>query len=91
MSVFINRLVALAGLAILLLGLLASPVMAITLEDAARQVARQHNARVLSARTVRKGQNNVHEIKVLTKDGVVKTVRVPAPPSNQSGNNERKF
>lgn len=50
---------------------------AISLEDAARQAARQNNAKVLSARTVQQGQRHVHEIKLLTKDGVVKTVRVP--------------
>lgn len=58
---------------------LAQSAYAITLEQAARQAARQHNAKVLSARTVQKGQQWVHEIKVLTKQGVVKTVRIPAP------------
>ena len=58
---------------------LAQSAYAITLEQAARQAARQHNAKVLSASTVQKGQQRVHEIKVLTKKGVVKTVRIPAP------------
>jgi hypothetical protein len=48
-----------------------------TLDEAARQAARQHNAKVLSARTVQEGQKRVHVIKLLTKDGVVKTVRIP--------------
>ncbi len=52
--------------------------LAISLEDAARQAAQQNNAKVLSARTVQQGQRRVHEIKLLTKDGVVKTVRVPS-------------
>ena len=52
-------------------------VMAISLEDAARQAARQHDAKVLSARTVQQGNRRVHEIKLLTKKGVVKTVKVP--------------
>lgn len=51
---------------------------AISLQDAARQAARQNDAKVLSAKTVQRGQQRVHEIKLLTKDGVVKTVRVPA-------------
>jgi hypothetical protein len=51
--------------------------LAITLDEAARQAARQNNAKVLSARTVQQGQRRVHEIKLLTKDGVVKTVRIP--------------
>ena len=48
-----------------------------SLDEAARQAARQYNAKVLSAQTVQEGQNRVHVIKLLTKDGVVKTVRVP--------------
>ena len=48
-----------------------------TLDEAARQAARQHNAKVLSARTVQQGNKRVHVIKLLTKDGVVKTVRIP--------------
>ena len=48
-----------------------------TLDEAARQAAKQHNAKVLSAQTVQEGQKRVHVIKLLTKDGVVKTVRIP--------------
>lgn len=48
-------------------------------EEAARQAARQHDAaRVLSVRTVKQGNRTVHVVKLLTRDGVVKTVRVPA-------------
>lgn len=58
---------------------LAVPVdaFAISLQEAARQAARQYNAKVLSARTVTRGKTRVHEIKLLTKEGVVKTVRIP--------------
>jgi hypothetical protein len=49
---------------------------AITLEEAARQAARQNDAKVLSAKTVQQGNQRVHEIKLLTRDGVVKTVRI---------------
>ena len=62
---------------LLLLSLTAVPAMAQSLDEAARQAARQHNARVLSARTVQEGQRRVHVIKLVTRDGVVKTVRVP--------------
>ncbi len=48
-----------------------------SLEDAARKAARQYDAKVLSARTIKQGNQQVHEIKLLTKKGVVKTVRVP--------------
>jgi len=65
-----------------LLTLLSAPAFAISLEEAAQQAARQNNAKVLSARTVEQGDRRVHEIKLLTKDGVVKTVRVP---DNQKG------
>lgn len=47
-----------------------------TLDEAARQAARQHKAKVLSARTVKQGKNRVHVIKLLTRKGVVKTVRI---------------
>ncbi len=50
---------------------------AVKLEDAAKQAAKQNDAKVLSARTVKQGNNRTHEIKLLTKKGVVKTVKVP--------------
>jgi hypothetical protein len=48
-----------------------------SLDEAAAQAARQHNAKVLSARTVQEGNRRVHVIKLLTPDGVVMTVRIP--------------
>ncbi len=50
---------------------------AITLEEAARKVAKEYDARVLSARTVTRDGKRVHEIKIVTRDGTVQTVRVP--------------
>ncbi len=50
---------------------------AITLEEAARKVAKEYDARVLSAKTVTVDGQRVHEIKIVTKNGVVRTVRVP--------------
>ena len=55
----------------------AVSVQAQTLDQAARQAAQQNDAKVLSARTVKEGNRDVHVIKLLTKKGVVKTVRVP--------------
>ena len=49
-----------------------------TKEQAAQQAARQYNAKVLSVKTQQQGKKKVYVIKLLTKDGVVKTVRVPA-------------
>jgi hypothetical protein len=48
-----------------------------SLDEAAREAARQYNAKVLSAQTVQEGGRRVHVIKLLTRDGVVKTVRIP--------------
>jgi hypothetical protein len=68
----------LPALVALLLGLsMSTGAFAQTLEEAARQAARQYDAKVLSARTVQDGNRRVHVIKLLTKDGVVKVVRVP--------------
>jgi len=50
---------------------------AVSLNEGEKQAARQNDAKVLSAKTVQKGNSRTHEIKVLTKKGVVKTVRVP--------------
>ena len=58
------------------LTLSVGPVMSQTLSEAASKAAKQHNAKVLSAQTVQQGNKQVHVIKLLTKDGVVKTVRV---------------
>ena len=56
--------------------LLPVSAFAISLDEAARQAARQHNAKVLSARTINNNGGRIHEIKLLTKKGVVKTVRI---------------
>jgi len=48
-----------------------------SLDEAAREAARQYNAKVLSAQTVQEGDRRVHVIKLLTEDGVVRTVRIP--------------
>ena len=61
----------------LMVTMLPATALAITLDEAAKRAARQNNAKVLSARTVQQGNSRIHEIKVLTKDGVVKTVRIP--------------
>jgi hypothetical protein len=61
----------------LCLALAASPAAwGQSLDEAARQAASQHDAKVLSAQTVQEGNRRVHVIKLLTKDGVVKTVRI---------------
>lgn len=72
-----NKLI-LSAMAAIILGLaVPSGAFAQSLEEAARQAARQYNAKVLSARTVQEGNRRVHVIKLLTEDGVVKVVRIP--------------
>lgn len=61
---------------ILLLVCLPLTALAQSLDEAARQAAQQYNAKVLSAYTEQKGNKKVHIIKLITRDGVVKTVRV---------------
>lgn len=63
-------------LTLLLALMLPVAVVAQSLDEAARQAASQHDAKVLSARTVQEGQQRVHVIKLLTRDGVVKSVRI---------------
>jgi hypothetical protein len=69
----------------LLVWLLPVSAFAISLDDAAQQAARQNDAKVLSARTVQQGDSQTHEIKLLTKKGVVKTVRVPDKSKKKKG------
>lgn len=71
-----NKVMA-AALAACLALCLPAAIMAQSLDEAARQAARQYNAKVLSAQTVQEGERRVHVIKLLTKDGVVKIVRIP--------------
>ncbi len=51
---------------------------AISLEEAAERVAQQHDAKVVSAHTIERDGRRIHVIRILTRDGVVRTVRVPA-------------
>lgn len=62
---------------ILTLVMIAS-AWAITLQEAAERVARQHDAKVVSARTIERDGRRIHVIRILTQEGVVRTVRVPA-------------
>ena len=62
----------------LLAAALAVSAWALTLEEAAERVARQHDAQVVSAHTVERDGRRVHVIRILTRDGVVRTIRVPA-------------
>jgi len=65
-------------LVLMLSVVLMAQAWAITLREAAERVARQHDGRVVSAQTVERNGRKIHVIRVLTKDGVVRTVRVSA-------------
>jgi len=56
----------------------AASAWALTLEEAAERVARQHDAKVVSAHTQERDGRRVHVIRILTKEGVIRTIRVPA-------------
>ncbi len=71
-----NRLTT-AMLAVMIAVAASASAWGQTLDEAARQAARQYDAKVLSAHTVQEGDRRVHVIKLLTKDGVVKIVRIP--------------
>ena len=62
----------------LLTFIMSTSIFAGELDEAAKQAAKKNNAKVLSAKTVKKGSGNTHEIKLLTNKGVVKTVKVPS-------------
>ena len=48
-----------------------------TLAEAIEMVRRQYKGRIVGAETVVKGNREEHQIRVLTNDGKVRTVRVP--------------
>ncbi|NBB92214.1 MAG: hypothetical protein GVY32_03485 [Gammaproteobacteria bacterium] len=65
-------------IALALAAVLVASAWAITLEEAARKVAEEYDARVVSAQTVERDGRRIHVIRIVTRDGVVRTVRVPA-------------
>lgn len=71
----IKALVLAAGLA---LAGVSGSALAISLQEAARQVAQQYDARVISAQTVERNGQRIHVIRIMTKDNVVRTIRIPA-------------
>ena len=54
-----------------------SEVRADSLREVAERVARQNDARVVSAREVERNGRRFYEIRIMTRDGVVRTIRVP--------------
>lgn len=65
-------------IAITLTATLVVSAWAVTLEEAAQRVADEYDARVVSAHTIERDGRRIHVIRIVTKEGVVRTVRVPA-------------
>jgi uncharacterized membrane protein YkoI len=74
----VKRLVAVAGLLLLALAPLGAWAAPMTLRDAIKKVERETGAKVLSAETKHAAKQTVYRIKVLTHDGQVKVIEVPA-------------
>ena len=68
-------LLALAAAATVLPAASAPPL---SLKDAIAKVERETGAKVLSAESKRSGRQTVYRIKVLTRQGQVKVIEVPA-------------
>jgi uncharacterized membrane protein YkoI len=56
----------------------AAHAAAMTMQDAIAKVERDTHGKVLSAETKRTGNRSVYRIKVLTRDGRVQVIEVPA-------------
>ncbi len=77
LSAFRNLLPGLALVVSLWAAMPVQDAYAITLKQAVNQVQRQYQGNVVSARTVNQKGKRIHVIRVVTKNGVVKTVRIP--------------
>jgi hypothetical protein len=56
----------------------APEAVADSLREVAERVARENDAKVVSARVVERGGRRFYVIRILTRDGVIRTIRVPA-------------
>jgi len=65
-------------MAFVLTSFLTMSAWALSLQEAAERVARQHDARVVSAKTIERNGRRVHEIRFVTRERVVRTVFIPA-------------
>ena len=79
-----KRCLATAVLAIAALFAAGSACASVTLQDAITKVERETHGKVLSAETKHNGRSTVYRIKVLTRDGQVKVIEVPAEDERSS-------
>ena len=73
-----KRIFAIAGLCLALLAAGSALAARLTLQEAVAQVERETHGKVLSAETKHNGRQTVYRIKVLTRDGQVRVIEVPA-------------
>jgi uncharacterized membrane protein YkoI len=76
---YMKKFFASAGFCLLVL-LAPAPLLAakLSLQEAVAQVERETHGKVLSAETKHNGHQTVYRIKVLTRDGQVRVIEVPA-------------
>jgi len=65
-------------LTLTLTSVLTVSAWAVSLQEAADRVARQYDARVVSAETIDRNGRRVHKIRFVTRDRVARTVYIPA-------------
>ncbi len=76
-STLLNLLPGVVLSAVLWAAIPVTDAYAITLKQAVQQVERQYQGKVVAARTVNQNGKRIHVIRVVTKNGVVKNVRIP--------------
>lgn len=69
---------AIVGFCIAALCAASSVAANVTLQEAVARVERETHGKVLSAETKHNGRQTVYRIKVLTRDGQVRVIEVPA-------------
>lgn len=72
------RLMVIAGLLLLSLAATAQPGRYTTLDQAVSEARERYDGRVLSAETDRRGGRESHNIRIMTRDGRVKNLRMDA-------------
>lgn len=74
----VGRVFILGGAVLALASVMAGAARADDVQDVVDRVQRDTGGRILSAETVNMGRSRVYRVKVLTPDGRVRVVQVPA-------------
>jgi len=78
MMPLMNRRLAIVVFALAACAAAGPAAAAASLQDAISKVERETHGKVLSAETKHNGRSTVYRIKVLTRDGQVRVIEVPA-------------